>query len=516
MGPKQTRTSESMLMDNYLLESFKDTELEFPLKEITKLKVRFKDAENYFNSKFDYLLFFNNFIFHEGLSTLYDNYISKIEDFTSKNKLKNKLNKNKFFYLFVDFDDENKAVSNGSEIEFDSLYTIVFEKLEIQNIVYFSLLNANKDYLRAFFEQFYENVYLYKTNRNFDALYFLLPDAEFLIKNENYVIYIGNKNNYIKPSTSSTDFGSNFMYGKIKAKYSKIIFNSLYFKELVAVSYNYTPANKEIFTFLSNIHNCCFIKSCFDITIDDNDPGVVLTKFEKIWNVQSFLANKCGINQFFFFLEKDSQLTTDLGSNYLELLFKKLFINQEKSEIESNFQRIKMINFISERRENYTCVFGKLDKLIHMVINNSFTRSAKIRKVVVEYYEVYRVKSSNSQTLSKRSEIGDISKRENLNDSAENITSKNKTIYYYSIEKIQYEWFVPVNLLEKIKIYFLYLFKKSSKEFYTELQKNSYKIMKDIFKYLWDSNLKSYFICKRTVETGKKSSQTDFEKNFFL
>ena len=90
MGNKQERTSESLIIDRLLLESFKDTDLEFPFKEVTKMKLRFKDAENYFHSKFDYLVFFNNYIFHEGLSTLYENYISKIENFTKLKLQKNK------------------------------------------------------------------------------------------------------------------------------------------------------------------------------------------------------------------------------------------------------------------------------------------------------------------------------------------------------------------------------------------------------------------------------------------
>ena len=184
MGNKQVRTTESVLIDRMLLESFKDTDLEFPIKEVTKMKLRFKDAENYFNRKFDYLVFFNNYIFHEGLSTLYDNYIAKIEAFT---KRKDTLN---IFYLFVDFDDENYALEQGYDLEFDSLFSIVFEKLEIDNITFFSLLNANKNYLKCFFEQLYESVYFYKTNRKFDSLYFLLPNSDFVIKNENCVMFI--------------------------------------------------------------------------------------------------------------------------------------------------------------------------------------------------------------------------------------------------------------------------------------------------------------------------------------
>ena len=143
MGAKQVRKTEGVLINRMLFEAFKDTKFEFAEKEVMKLKLRFKDAESYFNRKFDYVLFFNNLMFHEGVSTLYDNYSAKIESFTEKKKI---------FYLFVDFDDENDAFDKGYDLEFDSLFSIVFEKLEINNVAFFSLLNASKNYLKCFFE----------------------------------------------------------------------------------------------------------------------------------------------------------------------------------------------------------------------------------------------------------------------------------------------------------------------------------------------------------------------------
>ena len=140
MGQKNIRSQDSLIIDRMLLESFKDTDLSFPFQEITKMKLRFKDAEKYFGIKFDYLVFYNNYIFHEGISILYDNYIKKIEQF-SKNKENNKRKKNeKIFYLFVDFDDESENLINGYDIEFEPLFTIIFEKLEIRNVTCFSLM----------------------------------------------------------------------------------------------------------------------------------------------------------------------------------------------------------------------------------------------------------------------------------------------------------------------------------------------------------------------------------------
>jgi len=90
MGQKQHRNKESILIERHLFESFKDTDLEFPLKDVIKMKLRLKDAESYFNNKFDFFVYFNNYIFNQGLITIYDNYISKIEKFLLENKKKKK------------------------------------------------------------------------------------------------------------------------------------------------------------------------------------------------------------------------------------------------------------------------------------------------------------------------------------------------------------------------------------------------------------------------------------------
>ena len=291
MGQKQIRSKESILIDRMLLESFKDTDLEFPLKEITKMKLRFKDAENYFGIQFDYFIFFNNYVFHEGLPTLYDNYISKIEQFSKKlednikeNNQKTKITKlniNKIFYLFVDFDDETEALEQGCDFEFDSLFTIIFEKLEIDCLTCFSFVNCNKSYMSLFFNQFYESVYFYKTNRKFDALYFLLPNADYFIKNENYVIYLGNKCNDTKLISKN-----------YKNKFNSIIFNTLYFKQLLDVIYPHSDSNNKIYDFLLKINSCSFIKLVFKLKINYDDMLEFLSDYDKLIDIHKKLCKR--------------------------------------------------------------------------------------------------------------------------------------------------------------------------------------------------------------------------------
>ena len=527
MGNKQVRTTESVLIDRMLLESFKDTDLEFPIKEVTKMKLRFKDAENYFNRKFDYLVFFNNYIFHEGLSTLYDNYIAKIEAFTKSKEAKRKVKSSSMedtsniFYLFVDFDDENNALEQGYDLEFDSLFSIVFEKLEIDNITFFSLLNANKNYLKCFFEQLYESVYFYKTNRKFDSLYFLLPNSDFLIKNENCVLYIASKSNVIKKNI-----------GKYKAKYSKIIFNSFYFKELVNVQYPQIESNEKINDFLFNVHYSPFIKCVYKINLSFDDIGMFLSNYEKMCSVHAKLCNKTEVIQLYIYLDKNSLLDYNYNLGYL---IKNLVTNMEKSTFSDNEMSIKILNFETEKSETLRNSLSYIDKLIQMIITDSFKKGEQKRKLSIEYYEVYKFKSKGSKTSSQtehkiiltdviESKINKVNtfseniinnnKNKNLDDSIENQTTKNKTSYIYKVEKVQYKWFVSIREISKIKIIIIKWIKDKKKSIYQNEAKRKILIQM-IFGFLFNSKNKMYYY-NHKVSLDNQKTLIDFEKTFFL
>ena len=516
MGNKQERTSESLIIDRLLLESFKDTDLEFPFKEVTKMKLRFKDAENYFHSKFDYLVFFNNYIFHEGLSTLYENYISKIENFTKLKLQKNKKNEknnnsSKIFYLFVDFDDENEAIDQGYDLEFDSLFSIVFEKLEIDNITFFSLINANKNYLKAFFEQFYESVYFYKTNRKFDSLYFLLPNSDFFIKNGNSILYLASK----RDKMNKTD-------NKYKAKYGKIVFNSFYFRELVNVQYPYIESNEKLNVFLSNIHRVPLIKCIYKINLNVDDIGIFLSNYEKMCTIHGKLCQKTNCLQIYIYLDKNS----DIDYNYnLGYLLKNFIKNQENSNFQENEQIIKILNYVSSKTEEPRNTLSKINKFIQMVISDSFSKSDKKRTLGLEYYEVYKYKARKTVSLDNKITITDILgpktkvnstdiiKNKNLDDSLENMNIKKKTIFYYKNEKIKYVWFASSKEIIKIKILLLKWIKENCLSLWLE-ENNKKIIFQYIFKYLYSSkNNLYYYSYKNHIDNQK--SQIEFEKYFF-
>ena len=87
-----------------LYDTYQNTEIDFSYKEVLTIKLRVADAEKYFLRKsFDYLIYFNSYIFQQRLNILYDNFSSIVEKFV-KNNLTNVTTN---FMMLVDFDDES-------------------------------------------------------------------------------------------------------------------------------------------------------------------------------------------------------------------------------------------------------------------------------------------------------------------------------------------------------------------------------------------------------------------------
>ena len=74
--PNQMDKIESMLYDTY-----RNSDIDFTHREVLTIKLREGDAEKYFQTNYDYLLYFNSFIFHERLAVLYDNFSAVVEKF---------------------------------------------------------------------------------------------------------------------------------------------------------------------------------------------------------------------------------------------------------------------------------------------------------------------------------------------------------------------------------------------------------------------------------------------------
>lgn len=287
----------------FLQLSFKNTGVEFSEKELINLKLKLTDTEKHFGTYFDYFICYNSYLFQQRINEIYDNYNKMIESF-KKPRIK----------LFVEFDCELE--SDGYKLDFDTLLTITLEKLEIETIIYFDFTNTDNVYFDNFFNQLIESIEMYKYNRKFDNLYFLLTNTDYLVKYENYLIYCTYKDygltkeyynlllssnekvNYKKNKERCKDMNYYFQTGDLI--YSKALDTSIKINKFVTIKNEkinmYDKTNIE-----ANYETCKTIKSdntSFDniLTINNNinntNYQLLDIKNKYIHNVFSVIAKE--------------------------------------------------------------------------------------------------------------------------------------------------------------------------------------------------------------------------------
>ena len=541
MGNKPVKTKDSILVDRLILESFKDTDLEIPVTDINRLKLHFRDAEKYFNFKFDYLLYFNNKLFHEGLPVLYDNYISKVEQFSFKFKALKKI-----FSIFIDF-EQNFEFDEDNDLEFDPIFTVIFEKLEIKNILCFYLVNSEIDYIQIFFEQLYENVYLYKDSRNYDSLYFLLPNKDYFIKNEDYLLYLCNK-----WRGGNKDKG--YYVNSFKTEYNEIIFNTNYFNRFLNLKSLPNYCSNKINTFLENIPDIFFIKYISEIDIDDNDKLNFINNQKKFFDFHKLLCTKCSNIQIIFIIK--SSLNNDNIHNLTNLI-KFIITNFQNSSKNNFFHLIKIINFKNNINKNINNIdnnkflennekenlyeeekniFISLDKFIQMMLNLSFINDIKKdRKLLIDYYNIYKINIPNTIIKTTKKKIETLSKNleeifiNNLDEEGiEDNDIKGNTIYHYNKQKLIYEWFIKESDLKSLKINIIYIIDQKLNNhnlLFSKLNKNKKsisinkekinQIKKIIFSYIFKEKSNKYFYSQYNEQNNVKNNESNFEKSIF-
>ena len=537
MGNKPVKTKESILVDRLILESFKDTDLEIPLTEINRLKLHFKDAEKYFNFKFDYLVYFNNKLFHEGLPVLYDNYISKVEQFSFKFKTKKTI-----FSIFIDF-EQNFEFDDDNDLEFDPIFTVIFEKLEIKNILCFYLVNSEIEYLQIFFEQLYENVYLYKDSRNYDSLYFLLPNKDYFIKNEDYLLYICNKGN-------NNGKEKDYYINNFKTDFNEIIFNTNYFNKFLSLKSLPNYCSNKINTFLLNIPDILFIKYISEINIEDNDKLNFINQQKRFFDFHNLICSKCSNIQIIFIIK--TSLNNDNIHNLTNII--KFIITNFQNSSKKNFLHVIKIIYINnnidynlknnipnndkflENNKNEKNIFITLDKFIQMMLNLSFINNLiKNRKLIIDYYNVYKINIPNTIIKNTKKKIETISNNieeifiNNLDEEGiEDNDIKENTIYHYNKQKISYEWFIKESTLRTLKINIIYILDKKlsiNNLLINRINKNKKsinlnkerinKIKKNIFSYIFQKKSNKYFYSQYNEYNNLQNNEANFEKEFY-
>ena len=391
-----------------LFDTYQNTEIDFSYKEVLTIKLRVADAEKYFlRSSFDYLIYFNSYIFQQRLNILYDNFSNIVEKFV-KNHL-TQLTTN--FMMLVDFDDESIGLNDlalnpyqyyldnegnivmdtqnyqsnvqYTKIEYESLFTIIFEPLEIPTALFFLMTNHNQKTINYFFNQLYENIYLNKGNRKFDIMYFLLPNLDFFLRNEGYTIYIVNQSNQFDESLSML---SNYTI-KYSNQYTESIYCSLYFKELLNVNYdkNNIYGNSIINSFLKNIIEPSFVQSVhkFDANIISQFEDFVIT-YERDIEIINLLINISNVNVIIIRLDNFSQKEQKIEG--ITQIIKKYLLMFDKAKFNKSVLIIRLIcleKFEKNKKEKLTL---KLSELILELIKGSFIFSARERLRKKKYY----------------------------------------------------------------------------------------------------------------------------------
>ena len=350
-------------LEKLLYESYRKLNLDFTENQITTLKLKLKDAEGYFFTKFNFFLFFNNILFQDNLSQLYNNFNAKIEIF-SKKKL------DKIFALLLALDDESDSLLNGEKIDFDSLFTIVFERLEINVLIFCDLSGSQDIEIKEFFSQLIDNSCLYKSGRKFDCVYFLLPTTDYLIKNSSTLTYIVTKD---KETLSNAN-----------ENFTKLISFEGY-QNFLQVNYESTSSNNYYDKFITKLDvklSLVMLYLKFNVEIGEFVPE----------NEYQFLAietmiNCSNENIFYIFIDKDFcyNVNFDLFINKILASYNSKINNNNDNEI---YLKIKL--FLSHEEEEFIfpSFFPKIEKMIYDYFEKKNNNIPKNASLTIEYSEI--------------------------------------------------------------------------------------------------------------------------------
>ena len=512
-------------IEQLLFDTFQNTDIDFNYKEILTIKLRVHDAEKYFIREFNCLIYFNSYIFQQRLTTLYENYSHNAEKFLKKT-IEQKINTN--FLILIDFDDETEMPQEGyyagnyelndggkldepennngkgentnlttysSKIEYESLFTIIFEPLEIPTALFFLMTNHNQKTINYFFSQLYENIYLNKGNRKFDIMYFLLPNLDFFLRNEGYTIYIVNQSNQFD---ESLDMLNNYTI-KYSNQYTESIYCSLYFKEMLNVNYNKNNkyGNSIINSFLKNIIEPSFVQSVykFDTNIISQFEYFVI-EYERDIEIINLLINISNVNIIIIRLDNFSQNAQKIDG--IVQMVKKLLLMHDKAKFNKSVLIIRLLCLEKFEKNEKEKLSMKLNELILELINESFIFSSRerLRKNIIECFYYYKDEEIDG-------EKNNIIENDELNTSHENLNAKMGTNVAYKKEKIFCTYFLGQKQIYKMKKYIYNILRGKVKD------KKSFA---NLFSILFD---KKYYLMNFSTHQGT-DNYYKVEKMFYI
>ena len=316
MGPnpivkRKIKVEQLSEIERFLYESYRKIDVDFTLNEVTTLKLKLTDDKFYFHTDYSFLFFFSNSIFTENINQIYKNFNAKIESFINSTSNSDK----KLFNVLIIVDDEIESLKSGSKIDFDGLFTIAFEKMEIFIMLYIDVTNCHIEYVNEFMKQLCENSILYRSGRKFDCIYILLPNTDYIVKNSQTVSFITTRNDY---NLNNIENGS---------LYDLLNFDS--FTNFLKSKYPPTSSNNQFSKFIKKVKprstsTALYIDFNFEIA---DFPNENLYQFISI---EVLMAESCE-NIFYIYINGDFSYNPNFD----------LFINKILSSFEQAMEKFK-------------------------------------------------------------------------------------------------------------------------------------------------------------------------------
>jgi hypothetical protein len=391
--------------------------------------------------------------------------------------------------------ENTNLTTYSSKIEYESLFTIIFEPLEIPTALFFLMTNHNQKTINYFFSQLYENIYLNKGNRKFDIMYFLLPNLDFFLRNEGYTIYIVNQSNQFD---ESLDMLNNYTI-KYSNQYTESIYCSLYFKEMLNVNYNKNNkyGNSIINSFLKNIIEPSFVQSVykFDTNIISQFEYFVI-EYERDIEIINLLINISNVNIIIIRLDNFSQNAQKIDG--IVQMVKKLLLMHDKAKFNKSVLIIRLLCLEKFEKNEKEKLSMKLNELILELINESFIFSSRerLRKNIIECFYYYKDEEIDG-------EKNNLIENDELNTSHENLNAKMGTNVAYKKEKIFCTYFLGQKQIYKMKKYIYNILKGKIKD------KKSFA---NLFSILFD---KKYYLMNFSTHQGT-DNYYKVEKMFYI
>ena len=309
LAKKKIKVEELSEIERLLYESYRKIDVDFTFNEVTTLKLKLTDDKFYFHTEFSFLLFFNNSIFTENINQIYKNFNTKIESFINSSSNK------KFFNVLLIIDDEIETLKSGTKIDFDGLFTIAFERMEIFIMLYIDVTNCHPEYVNEFMKQLCENSILYRSGRKFDCVYILLPNTDYIVKNSQTITFVTTRNDY------------NLFEEEENSLYELLNFDS--FSNFLKCKYPPTSSNNQFSKFIRKVKP---ISTCSAIYIDFNFeisefPNENLYQFISI----EILTSECPENIMYIYINNDFNYNPNFD----------LFINKIISSFEQSTDKFK-------------------------------------------------------------------------------------------------------------------------------------------------------------------------------